>query len=97
MRRATKRRRDLTVRILLHNHGARCRLSPGRLSGFKRPKIAVPKRKRGLFRPVATKTVKAKGKGKGRNFGKLAQLMEMPLDVFFEVCILMLLRQQSHY
>lgn len=31
------------------------------------------------------KSLKAKGTKKGRNFGKLAQLMNMPLDVFFEV------------
>jgi hypothetical protein len=27
---------------------------------------------------------KGKGAGSGRKFGKLAQLMNMPLDVFFE-------------
>jgi flagellar motor switch/type III secretory pathway protein FliN len=31
------------------------------------------------------KKTKSKNTGKGRNFGKLAQLMDMPLDVVFEV------------
>ncbi|KIM71321.1 hypothetical protein PILCRDRAFT_830419 [Piloderma croceum F 1598] len=58
----------------------------GRLSRLNRPTIApAPKRRRfgGLRRKPAT--AKAKGKGKGRNHGKLAQLMEMPLDVLFEI------------
>jgi hypothetical protein len=60
-------------------------LLSGRLSGLTRPKIApAPKRQRLLYQKTAATRVKAKGKGKGRNQGKLAQLMEMPLDVLFE-------------
>jgi hypothetical protein len=33
------------------------------------------------IKPAKTKT---KGAGNGRNLGKLAQLIDMPLDVFFE-------------
>jgi hypothetical protein len=78
-----------TKRVLLvrpyHHCEAPNGLLSGRLSRLKRPKIApAPKQQRfgGLRQKPAT--TKAKGKGKGRNHGKLTQLMEMPLDVLFE-------------
>jgi hypothetical protein len=54
----------------------------GRLSRFKRPKVNIDGRRKTLH--DGTK-VKKPTKGKGRNFGKLVQLLDMPLDVFFEV------------
>src|SRR5882672_5398681 len=56
----------------------------GRLSGLNRPKIPYgpTRRKR---QKTSGKSTKGEGTKKGRNFGKLAQLMNMPLDVFFEV------------
>lgn len=63
--------------------------SAARLSAFNKPKAASRKRQR-IQKPTANKA-KNKGVGKGRNFGKLAQLLNMPLDVFFEVCFVRLL------
>jgi len=56
----------------------------GRLTGLNKPKTGS--RTTSYKRQKTTgKPGKGKGTGKGRNFGKLAQLMNMPLDVFFEV------------
>ena len=45
---------------------------------------------------ITTNEVKAKGTGNGRNVGKLAQLMGMPLDVFFEVRHVLALHSSSY-
>jgi hypothetical protein len=55
----------------------------GRLSRLNKPKIAAGSA-RYKRRKISSKPTKGKGTTKGRNFGKLAQLMNMPLDVFFE-------------
>ncbi len=54
---------------------------------MKKPKISENSR---IHRPARTKPPLAesdnKGKRRARNAGKLAQLLDMPLDIFFEVC-----------
>ncbi|KIM79363.1 hypothetical protein PILCRDRAFT_823618 [Piloderma croceum F 1598] len=80
--------------------------SPGpssRLSGLNRPKIGSGSM-RYKRQKTSGKSHKAKGTNKGRNFGKLAQLMSMPLDVFFEITsrlepldILQLSRVSKHF
>jgi len=97
LRRMTKKMRVLLVRYDPdHLRRAPNGLFLGRLSRLKRPKIAPdPKWLRfgGLRqKPANTKT---KGKGKSRNHGKLAQLMEMPLDVLFEARLLILIALTS--
>jgi hypothetical protein len=57
--------------------------STARLSGLSRPKVGTGAT-RYKRQKVFGKTAKSKGTQKGRNFGKLVQLMNMPLDVFFE-------------
>src|SRR6267154_4973773 len=57
--------------------------STARLSGLSRPKVGTGAT-RYKRQKVSSKPAKAKGTQKGRNFGKLFQLMNMPLDVFFE-------------
>jgi hypothetical protein len=63
--------------------------STARLSGFKKPKVGSGPRY--MRNKMTSKSKKGKGSGKGRHFGKLAQLLNMPLDVFFEVCVSTLL------
>lgn len=59
--------------------------STARLSGFKKPKVGSGPRY--MRSTMTSKSKKGKGSGKGRHFGKLAQLLNMPLDVFFEACV----------
>jgi hypothetical protein len=60
----------------------------GRLSGLEGPTVGKrPKKRRTQdFKMITSEPAvnKGKGAGSGRKFGKLAQLMNMPLDVFFE-------------
>jgi hypothetical protein len=75
----------------------------GRISGFNKPKIGSKPSKRPRT-SSSPKQVKGKGSRKGRNLGKLAQLVNMPLDVFFEITsqlqpldILQLSRVSKHF
>lgn len=52
---------------------------------YKRPKISEDREHQVIAAPKDKRKAPGKGKGKGRNFGKLAHLKEMPLDVLFEV------------
>jgi hypothetical protein len=62
--------------------------STGRLSALENPTVGKrPKKRRtqdSMVVPSKQFETKDKGQGGGRKIGKLAQLMDMPLDVFFE-------------
>lgn len=62
--------------------------SIGRLSALENPTVGKRPRKRRTQDSVVVVNkqveTKDKGQGSGRKIGKLAQLMDMPLDVFFE-------------